>query len=50
MFVFIKSSKNLLSEMYVEMNWQALKYFFVEEAFLGANIVKSGGVKALKSQ
>lgn len=40
----------MLSETYVEMNYQILKYSCVEEAFLGINIVKSGGVKALKSQ
>lgn len=36
--------------MYVEMNCQVLKYSCVEETFLGTNIVKSGGVKALKYQ
>lgn len=40
----------MLSEKNVEINNQLLKYSCVEEAFLGTNTVKSGGVKALKSQ
>lgn len=33
----------MLSETYVEMNCQILKYSCGEEAFLGTNIIKSGG-------